>query len=131
MKKNADVFTTKELWSNVDVAVQYNTPVLKDGLLYGLSEKGMLFCLDASTGKTDWMDTTKRGGNFAAILDGGTVLFALPNTAQLLIFKPSDKEYAEVAQYKVAEKATYAFPIIAGKRIFVKDQEMLTLWSLE
>ena len=43
---------------------QFNTPVLTDGLLFGLSDKGVFFCINATDGKTAWTDTVKRGGNF-------------------------------------------------------------------
>jgi hypothetical protein len=31
----------------------------------------------------------------------------------------------------VAESGTYAYPVLAGKGIYVKDQESLTLWTVE
>jgi len=131
IEKQGDTFTAKELWSNPQVGVQFNTPVLKDGLLFGLSDKGMFFCLDAKTGKTDWVDTTKRGGNFAAVLDAGSVILALPSTSELIAFKPSGEAYVELAKIKVADTPTYAHPVIAGSRIFVKDQESVALWTLD
>ena len=38
----------------------FGTPVLKDGLLYGLSG-GYYFCLDAKTGKTMWTGNKGQG----------------------------------------------------------------------
>ena len=113
------------------LGAQFNTPVLKDGLLFGLSDKGILFCLDAKTGKTAWTDTTKRGGSFAAIVDAGSVILALPSTSELIAFKPSDKDYDELAKIKVADTPTYAHPVIAGNRIFVKDQDTVALWTIK
>jgi outer membrane protein assembly factor BamB len=130
IEKNGDAFAAKDLWSNPDVGTQFNSPVLKDGLLYGISDKGNLFCIDAKTGKTAWTDTAKRG-NYGAILDAGTVVLALPNNSELVVVKPGQKEYAEVAKFKVAESATYAHPVIVGNGVLVKDQDALTLWSLE
>ena len=50
----------------------------------------------------------------------------------LIAFKSSNKEYAEVAKYRVASAETWCVPIVAGKRIFVKDKGgALTLWTLE
>ena len=49
IEKQGDEFTVKELWSS-PIATIFNTPVLKDGLLYGLSERASLFCLNAQTG---------------------------------------------------------------------------------
>lgn len=44
----------EKAWSNTDNSLQFNTPVLKDGKLYGLSNSGQLFCLDTETNKTTW-----------------------------------------------------------------------------
>lgn len=130
IEKQADGFAAKELWSNPDVAPQFNTPVLKDGLLFGLSNEGNLFCINAQTGQTAWIDEAKHGRGFAAIVDAGSVLLALPSTSELIVFKPAAK-YEEVARIKVAETPTYAHPVVAGNRIFVKDQDSLTLWTIE
>jgi outer membrane protein assembly factor BamB len=128
--KQGDAFAATELWSNPDGGVQFNTPVLKDGLLYGLSDKGVFFCLDAKTGKTDWVDTTKRGGNFGAILDAGSVIIALPSTGELTVFTPGDKAYTEVAKIKVADTPTYAHPVIAANKIFIRDQNSVALLTV-
>jgi outer membrane protein assembly factor BamB len=44
----------KERWKNADNSLQFNTPVLRDGHLYGLSNLGSLFCVNAETGETVW-----------------------------------------------------------------------------
>ena len=54
LEKGAEGFTAKELWSNTEKSVQFNSPVLKDGYLYGLTDKDELFCLNAQDGKTSW-----------------------------------------------------------------------------
>jgi outer membrane protein assembly factor BamB len=131
IQKQAETFVAKELWSNPDVAPQFNTPVLKDGLLFGLSNRGNLFCINAQTGRTAWTDETKHGRSFAAIVDVGSVLLALPSTSELIAFKPSGTEYAEIARIKVTETPTYAHPVLAGNRVFIKDKDSLTLWTVE
>ncbi len=131
IEKQDDAFAVKELWSNGDVAVQFNTPVLKGGLLFGLSDRGNLFCLDARTGKAAWTDTARHGRGFAAVLDAGSAILALPSTSELIVFKPSGTEYAELARIKVADTPTYAHPVIAGKRIFVRAQDTVAMLTLE
>ena len=59
------------------------------------------------------------------------VLLGLPDNSELVVFKPSDKEYSEVAKIKVADTATYAHPVIAGNKVFVKDQEAVALLTIE
>jgi outer membrane protein assembly factor BamB len=132
IEKQGDGFVAKELWSNPDLATQYNTPVLKDGLLFGLSNKNNLYCIDAQTGKTNWTDETARGSRgFGAIVDTGSCLLLLTNDSNLIAFKPDGKAYSEIKRYKVAETVTNAHPVIAGNRIFIKDQDTVTMFVVE
>jgi outer membrane protein assembly factor BamB len=131
VEKQADGFAAKELWSNEQLGTGFNTPVLKDGRLYGLSDQGYFFCLNAQTGQAAWTDTSRLSSNFGAILDAGSVLLALPEKTGLIAFKPSDKQYEELARIKVSDTPIYAHPVVAGKRLFVKDQDAVTLWMLE
>ena len=73
----------------------------------------------------------RSGGGYGSIVDAGSVLFALTPSAQLIVFQPSDTEFKQIASYKVAEGGTYAYPIVAGNRVFVKDADSVALWSIE
>ena len=64
-------------------------------------------------------------------MDAGPVLLALTPAAQLVVFEPNGKEFKQLAKYKVADSDTYAYPIVAGNRVFVKDRDSLTLWTIE
>lgn len=131
IEKQGDGFTAKKLWNNSEVGVQFNTPVLKDGYLYGLSNRGNFFCINSQSGQTAWIDSTQtdRGG-FMSIVDVGAVLLALPSGTGLIVLKPNTKEYTELARIKVSDTPIYAHPVIVGNRIFIKDAETLTLWTL-
>src|ERR1017187_5350306 len=130
IEKPADGFAAKELWSNPDNAVQFNSPVLKGGQIYGLSQKSVIFCLDAKDGKTLW--TAELGGRgFGSIVDADSALLALTPKGDLTVFEPSDKEYKKVSSYKVADTETYAYPVAAGKGVFVKEKDSLTLWTID
>jgi outer membrane protein assembly factor BamB len=131
VEKTDGGYVAKVTWSNDEVAPQFNSPVLKDGLLFGMTGRGNLFCLNAQTGKTAWTDATARSRGFCAMLDAGSVILALPDNSQLIAFKPDGKQYSELAKIKVSDTATYATPVVAGKQIFVKDRDAVTLWSLE
>jgi len=53
IEKEGDVFAAKELWKNADNSVQFNTPVLKGGVIYGLTANNDFFCI-GKDGKTAW-----------------------------------------------------------------------------
>ncbi len=132
IEKKEDAFAAQELWHNPDLAPQFNTPVLKDGLLFGLTNRGNFFCIEAKTGQTAWLDETGRDrGGFTAMVDVGTLILALTSSSELFVIEPSATAYSEVKIIKVADTPTYAHPVIAGNRIFIKDQETVTLWTLE
>jgi outer membrane protein assembly factor BamB len=132
IEKKGDGFAATDVWANEQIGDNFNTPVLKDGLLYGLSDKGYLYCLNAKNGKTLWTDTTPRGERgFGSIVDAGSVLIALTNKAELVAFKPSDKGYSELATIKLGGGATYAYPVLAGNRIFIEDQDSVAAYAIE
>ncbi len=132
IEKQGDGFTAKELWSNPDIGTQFNTPVLKDGLLFGLSDGGKFFCINAQTGKTAWTDTTERDrGGFGPIVNAGSCLLAMPSSAELIAFKSSDKQYEQLALIKVSETPTYAHPVIAGNRVFIRDEDSVAMCTIE
>jgi outer membrane protein assembly factor BamB len=138
IEKKGDMFTAKELWTNKESGVQFNTPVVKDGLVYGLTSSNSWFCVNAENGKTGWTTAApaaggggRMGGGYASVVDAGAVLFGLTPAGKLVVFQPGDKEYKEIANYKVASGDTYAYPIISGNRVFIKDKDSLTLWTIE
>lgn len=119
----------KDEWSNAEVGAKWNTPVLKDGFLYGFTDQKRIYCVNASTGATAWMDNTVNS-DFATMSDCGDVLIGLPSTGNLIVMKPDPKAYTEVAKYKVADTPVYSFPVIAGNNIYVKDAESLTMFKI-
>lgn len=135
VEKSGEELKATELWTNKDYSVMYNTPVLKDGFVYGLAADDTLFCIDAKTGKEVWTNKMKSAGGrtvgYGSIVDAGSVLFALTPVGDLVAFAPGGKEYKEVARYKVAGGSTFAFPVITGNRVFIKDKNDVTLWTIE
>jgi outer membrane protein assembly factor BamB len=128
VEKSGNEYVTKEIWSNAGVGAKWNTPVLKDGFLYGFTDQKRIYCLKASTGETAWMDNAVNS-DFATLVDCGSLLIGLPSTSNLIVFKPESTAYSEVTKYKVSETPIYAFPVIAGNKIYIKDAESLILYS--
>jgi hypothetical protein len=196
LEKQGDAYAAKELWNNPDTAVQFNTPVLKEGMLYGVSQGNELFCIDAKSGKTLWTAPAPaspgpgfggrggpggpggpgrgpggsggarggpggpgaapggpgggpggrggpgggrggmrggggRGGGYGSIVDAGSVLLALTPASQLVVIKPDSKSYTEVAKIKVADAPTYAYPVVSGNQMYIKDQDSLAAYNIE
>ena len=128
--KREGKFTAEPLWTNNDAqaASTFTTPVLRDGLLFGYAAT-KLHCLDARTGRVLWADTANRGQG-AAVVDAGACLMALTVNGELSVYLPSDKQYVELARYKVGDPEIWAHPIVAGRSIFIRDKESVALWMM-
>ncbi len=120
IEKKGDAFEASPIWKKDFSAAEYHTPLLKDGVIYGVTTKLMFFAMDAKTGNNLWTDTTKRG-NCGSILDVGPVLLALSADQDLIALNANAKKYDEVAKYRVSSGQPCAVPIVAGNRVFVKD----------
>lgn len=128
--KDGDGFTVKELWTNPEIGTAYNTPVINEGLLFGLSDRGNLFCLNVDNGQKAWADET-RYQNFGSLLNAGSTIIALLSGGEMIAFEPTGRGYQQLARIKVADTAVYAHPILAGKRLYIKDADSLIRYTIE
>jgi outer membrane protein assembly factor BamB len=68
---------------------------------------------------------------FGSIVGTDSVLIALTPSSELIVFQPDEKKINELARYKVSDSPTYAFPVIEGNRIFIKDYNSVRLYSID
>jgi outer membrane protein assembly factor BamB len=154
IEMDGDRFKATELWKG-PASYQYNTPVLKDGLLFGLSPAKNFYCQDAKTGKIVWTDDTPRG-EAGGVVSAGSVILAVtgPATAggggggkgkgmggkggekatgdsELVAFEADRAGYKQLAKYKLTPGTGLAYPIISGNRIYVKGNNEVTLWTID
>lgn len=127
--KDGETLKAESLWSNPDDAVQYNTPILKNDAVFSLSSKDKLVCINAKDGTTAWTQAVDGDSGYGNIIDAGPVLMALTGKAKLIVYEPDAQAYKEIASYTVADSPTYAFPIVSGNRLYVKDADSVTLWT--
>jgi hypothetical protein len=64
------------------------------------------------------------------MVDASPVLFDLTPGGTLSVFEPSDKKFKEVSSHLIGA-STYAHPVIAGNRLFVKDCDTVTLYTIK
>ncbi|MBS1809375.1 MAG: PQQ-like beta-propeller repeat protein [Acidobacteria bacterium] len=130
--KTGAEWTTNQVWHNPELTLYMNSPVLDGDFFYGMSakRKGQFFCAEAATGKVRWA-TEGREGSQASLLNAKDALFILTSDANLIVAKKVADKFQQLAKYSVADSATYAHPILFGKRILIKDNATLALWSVE
>ena len=131
VSKKDGKWATEKVWANRSITMYMSSPVLWDGLLCGFSSvrRGHVFCADPKTGEVRWK-TEGGEGESAAVVAGGDSVLVLRNDAELQVIQRTGGELKKVAQYTVADAATWASPVVMDGRILVKDATRLTLWSL-
>ncbi|MBM3499762.1 MAG: hypothetical protein FJX74_13965 [Armatimonadetes bacterium] len=123
IEKQGDVFTPVAVWTNAEVAPQFATPVLEGGLLFGMSDAGNLYCLNAGTGATAWVDANPVGqGGFGSLVSLGEVIVALPSTGEVIAIEATGEACTEVGRFRVADTPTYAHPVITAGGVYIKDE---------
>lgn len=146
--KVGDGLDAEPVWENTDNSLAFNTPVLKDGLLFGVSNGNQLFCINAQTGETEWTVSAsgdaaaeqsgqgRRGGGrggfggFGSIVDAGSVMLGVTSSGPLVVFEPGP-QFKRLASYNVSDSQIHAHPIAADNRIYIKDEDSVTLWTVE
>jgi outer membrane protein assembly factor BamB len=119
-------------WENAQLSMSFSNGVLVGDAIFSMSplNSGQFFWADVKSGKTLWASPPRQGAN-AAITRSGDLLFVLKDDGQLMIGKAAPgAAFEPIKSYTVATSATWAPPVISGNRIFVKDVDTLSLWTL-
>jgi outer membrane protein assembly factor BamB len=124
--KEGDKFSATEIYRKAGdkpLANHWSTPVLKDGLLYGLFQfkeygSGPLKCVDVKTGEVKW---EKSGfGPGQVILADGHVL-VLSDAGDLVLVKATSESYQEVARAHVLEGKCWTTPVVSNGRLYARS----------
>jgi len=133
--QTGDTIKVEKLWDNDDLEGEFfASPVLHDGFLYCVSNSGVLFALDAKTGKIAWQkeieigcQSGKPGVESANVYPSltlcGKYLLLGNDIGQTLILEPG-KEYKEVARGSI-EKGSGASPVADGNLLFIRGAAKL------
>jgi len=119
-------------WETTVVEMYISHPVLIGDTLFGFSRRagGQLFALDARDGRVLWLGEPRFATN-VAFAKTGDVLFVLKDDAELIIAAANRSSFELLKTYDVADSATWAQPVVSGRRLFVKDVSALTLWTID
>ena len=122
----------EKAWETSAVEMYISHPVLIGDTLFGFSRRasGQLFALDARDGRVLWLGEPRFATN-VAFAKAGDLLFILKDDAELIIARANPSGFEPLKTYEVADSATWAQPVVSGRRLFVKDVSSLTLWTFD
>ena len=132
-------FTHRVAWTTQEFALHYNTPIHRDGHLYGFDGRNMgdasLACVNAASGQVvwrelpEWRETFELGGRQRQQLMGtarGSLLAAdgqflcLGELGHLLWMHLTPEGYAEVSRaWLFAARESWALPVLSRGLLYV------------
>lgn len=116
--------TFKKLWQ---VAIKrdryYSSPIVHDGLLYNVTQRGQMTVLDITTGKVVYEHSFRLGGTFfPSITLAGAFLFISSDTGKTVLFHPG-REYREVGMNQLDGFRSNL--VFEGTRIYLRTNKYL------
>jgi outer membrane protein assembly factor BamB len=122
-----------------------STPIIDDGILYGVDQPGPLMAVKLETGDRLWetfepvTGEGKANSGTAFLVKNGDRFFIFNELGELVIAKLSPKEYQEIGRAKILEPTQTAFgrdvlwshPAFANRRMFARNDKELVCVSLE
>jgi outer membrane protein assembly factor BamB len=119
---DGDVTETHIAWKVDSMVAKTASPLLVDGLLYMVSDDGMLTCLDAGTGKEVWRQ--RIGGNYSASpIFGDGHMYFFNQQGKTSVINPG-RSFDLVATNSLAN-GFMASPAVAGKALYLRTKTQL------
>jgi len=128
-------FTHKVLWTTQEFGLHFNTPIHRDGYLYGFDGRNepdaSLACVDVATGKVVWRETPEWQENFGGRQQlvstfRGTLMavdgryLCLGELGHLLWLDLSPKGYKELARtWLFPARESWALPVLSHGLLYV------------
>lgn len=119
-----DVTETHQVWMYEDEVPQIPTPVIVDGKMYMVHDRGMVTCLDAMTGNVIWKEKLRGNFNSSPIYAGGNIYF-INVKGFCTVIKPGDS-FQKVAENDIVETVK-AIPVFVGDKMLLRSERFLYL----
>jgi outer membrane protein assembly factor BamB len=98
------------------------SPLIHDGLVYGVTTGGFLDVLDAKDGKAVYRQRLGMGQVYSSVTLAGGLLYVLDTRGKAVVFKPGRK-WERVATNDL--EGTGACPVFAGDHLYLRGQKNL------
>ena len=120
----------RELYFTKSMMNHHGGVVLVNGYIYGFHGDAGLTCLEFSTGKRMWANRSVGKGSLA-YADG--MLYLLSEKQVVGLAEANPNAYVEKGRFSIPDqgKDSWAYPVVAGGKLFIRDQETLTAYDVK
>jgi outer membrane protein assembly factor BamB len=126
-KEKEGKLTAENEWSNPGMRCRFCSPVLHEGLIYGLDE-GVLRCLDPKDGRRVWSGKRYKQGQ---LLRSSDLLLILSEDGELCLARAAADKSAELARAKVLPgDKTWNCPCLANGKAYIRNHIEMACYDL-
>ena len=112
-----------KLWDTTQLIPQTASPVLLNGLLFTITEQGILVCADVQTGKRHWKRRLPMGTYRASLIAGDGKIYALGSHGKTMVVAATER-FKLIANNSLG-KGGNASPAAAENSLLIRDESML------
>ncbi len=134
----------RELWRNKGIHSDHNPPLIVDGHIYGVSERGPLFCCKLETGEKVWetLATTADGrpenSTTGFIVRNNDRFYIANEVGELIIAKMTPDGFEELDRAKMLEPTSqtgnrnvvWSHPAFANRCVYARNDKEIVCISL-
>ena len=119
-----DVDDTHVAWNRRKVVPKKSSPILLNGLLFMISDEGVVSCSDPATGEIHWAERLGGKGQYAAspVHAGGRLYFSSEGGDFPVV--AADKEFKILAHNKL-DAGSMASPAVVGNSLLIRTKTHL------
>lgn len=121
--------TATARWQNTNMQAHFNSPIVADGYIYGNSDPGNLVCLELATGNTTWSQAGFEKGGLIAI--DGAIIAMQGATGDVKMVKLQSTAYEELGAIKPLDGQSWAAPVVADGKLFIRNTKALVCLDLK
>ncbi|MBN1507025.1 MAG: PQQ-binding-like beta-propeller repeat protein [Sedimentisphaerales bacterium] len=109
----------KSLWQNNVMSMQINSPVVRDGYVYGFDEN-IFKCVRLDDGNEQWQDRGLGKGSLMMSADGRLIIMS--EKGELVIAQADPQEFTVLARGQILPRTRcWTSPVLANGRIYARN----------
>ncbi|HPC95798.1 MAG TPA: PQQ-like beta-propeller repeat protein [Sedimentisphaerales bacterium] len=126
-------FRVRQVYAERSIASHHGGVVLVDDHVYGYCDSRGWTCQELATGKLKWTEKRQVGKGSVVYADGRLYLRAEDDGIVALIEATADgyKETGRFVQPGFGKPKTWPHPVVAGKRLYLRDQDQLLCYDVQ
>lgn len=125
-----------DLWMNTNMINHHGGVILKDGHLYGYSDKSGWSCLNWSTGEVKWAE--KKLGKGAIHGADGMFYLLEESSGTVALIEASAEGWKEKSRFKIDPQTTqrkpdgriWTHPVVSNGKLYLRDQEWIHCYDV-